>query len=226
MYKKVIDMTHTINNEMYIWPGQVISPDAVQKLYFHDTPGYEYEATMLHFSTHTGTHMDCNSHTNNINGQEVYFVDTKDPAFFIGSGKVVNCVGKASVTEKNEIGMDVLDGVDLDGVDFLFFYLDWDKKWGTRDYWLRYPNFSKELAHFLADHPTVRGVGLETPGCDPTEVEDLTIHKIYLAKDKTIFECVTNLDQLLDKSFTFIGLPLKIGGAEGSPIRAIAVLDD
>ena len=96
----------------------------------------------------------------------------------------------------------------------------------TRDYWLRYPNFNKELAHFLADHPTVRGVGLETPGCDPTEVEDLTIHKIYLSKDKTIFECVTNLDQLLGKDFTFIGLPRKIGGSEGSPIRAVAVLDD
>ena len=91
---------------------------------------------------------------------------------------------------------------------------------------MRYPNFNKELAHFLADHPTVRGVGLETPGCDPTEVEDLTIHKIYLSKDKTIFECVTNLDQLLGKDFTFIGLPLKICGSEGSPIRAVAVLDD
>ena len=34
-----------------------------------------------------------------------------------------------------------------------------------------------------------------------------------------------NLDQIGRPRFTFIGLPLRIRGATGSPIRAVAVLD-
>ncbi|MGI6204195.1 MAG: cyclase family protein [Anaerovoracaceae bacterium] len=223
MFKNVVDMTQTLDNDMYIWPGDKISPDAFQKIQCV-AEGDDYEASVIHCSTHTGTHMDCNSHTN-WNDGNVYFCETKDPAFFIGRAKVVDCRGKIIEGDQVEIGMDVMDGVDLEGVDFLFFYMDWAKKWGTKEFWLRYPIFTKELAQYLADLPDVRGVGLETPGCDPTETGDLSIHKTYLSKDKTIFECLTNMDKVMDRDFTFIGLPLKIKGSEGSPIRAVAVLD-
>jgi len=36
---------------------------------------------------------------------------------------------------------------------------------------------------------------------------------------------VVNLDQIGQPRFTFIGLPLRIKRATGSPIRAVAVLD-
>jgi len=36
---------------------------------------------------------------------------------------------------------------------------------------------------------------------------------------------LVNLDQIGRPRFTFIGLPLRIKGATGSPIRAVAVLD-
>jgi kynurenine formamidase len=40
-------------------------------------------------------------------------------------------------------------------------------------------------------------------------------------------ECLQNLDQLIGKGrFRFIGFPLKIKGGSGSPIRAVAFLDD
>ena len=40
-----------------------------------------------------------------------------------------------------------------------------------------------------------------------------------------IIENLVNLDQVGQPRFTFIGLPLRIKGATGSPIRAVAVLD-
>jgi arylformamidase len=40
-----------------------------------------------------------------------------------------------------------------------------------------------------------------------------------------IIENLVNLDQIGQARFTFIGLPLRIKGNTGSPIRAVAVLD-
>jgi kynurenine formamidase len=39
-------------------------------------------------------------------------------------------------------------------------------------------------------------------------------------------ENLCNLDKVVGKRFTFIGLPLKIRGGTGSPIRAIALLEE
>jgi hypothetical protein len=48
--------------------------------------------------------------------------------------------------------------------------------------------------------------------------------QILLSLRIPILEGLTNLDQLLGKQFRFIALPLKIAGADGSPVRAIAIL--
>jgi kynurenine formamidase len=39
-------------------------------------------------------------------------------------------------------------------------------------------------------------------------------------------ENLCNLDKVVGKRFTFIGLPLRIRQGTGSPIRAVAVLDN
>lgn len=42
----------------------------------------------------------------------------------------------------------------------------------------------------------------------------------------TPYENQANLDQLARKRFTFIGFPLRIQGSTGSPVHAVAVLED
>ena len=51
-------------------------------------------------------------------------------------------------------------------------------------------------------------------------------HTTCAERKITHVENLCNLDQLLGKRFTFIGLPLKIRKGTGSPIRAVAVLDE
>jgi kynurenine formamidase len=41
-----------------------------------------------------------------------------------------------------------------------------------------------------------------------------------------VIENLTNLERIGTSKFTFVGVPLKIRGASGSPIRAIAVVED
>jgi len=51
------------------------------------------------------------------------------------------------------------------------------------------------------------------------------VHKILLSENIPIIEGLINLDKVLGKRFQFIALPLKISGVDGSPIRAIALLN-
>ena len=54
--------------------------------------------------------------------------------------------------------------------------------------------------------------------------QSLPNHHILLSKEILIIENLNNLDQLIGKDFDFYGIPLKIGAADGSPIRAFAHL--
>ena len=66
------------------------------------------------------------------------------------------------------------------------------------------------------------GMDLPTPGRDFFE-----IHHILLARDveMVIVESLANLDKLPDE-FTFIGFPLNFADRDGSPIRAVALVEE
>lgn len=54
---------------------------------------------------------------------------------------------------------------------------------------------------------------------------DEELERRLLGKDVITYDGLVNLDQLpTDRSFTFVGLPLKIRSGDGSPVRAIAIL--
>ncbi len=219
MLKKVIDLTHTLNNDVKPWPG---APEPHFEKVGSVKAGDYCEVLKFTMTTHTGTHMDCQTHMVPFG----YYADTIDMSFFIGNGKCIDVRDKVhDVNGCAELGMDCLEGVDLTDVDFLFFYLGWADKWNEPDYFDNYPCIDKELAEYLSKQP-VRGIGFETPGIDPVPVEAFDVHKIYLKEQKTVIENLMNLDQLVGKKFTYIGLPLKLELGDGSPIRAVAVLDE
>ncbi len=67
-------------------------------------------------------------------------------------------------------------------------------------------------------------------GCDlasPDDPRDLTrpVHMILLGQGVLIMEHVAHLETLPAPRFQFVGVPLRIRGATGSPIRAIAIFE-
>jgi kynurenine formamidase len=94
-----------------------------------------------------------------------------------------------------------------------------------------------DSAKWLVEH-RVKCIGSNTPGVenfkrgvaqqwtDPKNQRVAwPVHKILLSQHIPIIEGLTNLDQLVGRRFRFIALPLKIAGVDGSPIRAVAVLE-
>ncbi len=53
----------------------------------------------------------------------------------------------------------------------------------------------------------------------------LSNHQVLLSTGKIVIENMTNLNQLIDKKFEFIGFPLKTKDGNGSPIRAAELLE-
>jgi kynurenine formamidase len=83
---------------------------------------------------------------------------------------------------------------------------------------------SAELAdHFVQKRVKSLGVDLPTPDCPDDRT--MPVHLRLLAAGITIVEGLKNLDLIAGRRFLYVGPPLKIIGATGSPIRPVAIIE-
>jgi kynurenine formamidase len=66
-------------------------------------------------------------------------------------------------------------------------------------------------------------VCIDSPSIDRGTDNNFPVHKILLSNQVLVVENLCNLEKLQDQYFTLIVTPLKLSGASGSPVRAIAV---
>ena len=70
-----------------------------------------------------------------------------------------------------------------------------------------------------------KGIGIDAISIDPIDSFELPMHRIVLGAGLVIVENLTNLEQLIDRTFRFAALPLKYENADGAPVRAVALVD-
>jgi kynurenine formamidase len=70
----------------------------------------------------------------------------------------------------------------------------------------------------------VRGVGIDTASIDRGQSTDFRAHRVLSKANVVVFENLANLDVLPARGAAFLGLPMKIRGGSGGPLRAIALL--
>ena len=122
---KVIDLTHTIRENMPVYPGT--EPPRLLPASTYEKDGFK--ETLLQMYTHTGTHIDPPAHL--YAGRTT--LDQFPPEQFIGKALVIDC---SSLKEGKAITMDALNPYreKVKEADFLLFYLGWDRFWGTDRY--------------------------------------------------------------------------------------------
>lgn len=210
---KVIDLTHTIQEDMPVYPGTETPRLAPANSYEKDG----FKETKLTMFTHTGTHMDPPAHL----FPDRTTLDQFPADQFIGMALVIDC---RELKEGDAITMAHLRqyGEKVDLADFLLFNLGWDKFWGTDAYFGDYPCIDEEvLDHIIAGR--YKGIGFDVIGLDPIADENLTRHKkLFREKDIVNIENLKNLHLCGDDLFHFSCFPLKIDNCDGSPIRAVA----
>lgn len=85
----VIDLTHTIREDMPVYPGT--EPPRLTTACTVSQCGYR--ETLLHMYSHTGTHMDAPAHM--MDGAPT--LDSFGPDRFVGRGYVLDCRGLSQI---------------------------------------------------------------------------------------------------------------------------------
>lgn len=209
---KLVDLTHTINEDMPVFPGTdqpQLSPVASL-----DLDGYR--ETLIRIFSHVGTHVDPPAHIFK-DGQTL---DTLPLSQFIGKAFVIDCThleagGTITMKEVETAGEEVKSA------DFLLFNTGWDRFWGSDEYFGNYPCIDDEVIEFITTGG-FKGIGLDVMGVDPIFDGNLFRHKKLLKHNVLIIENLTNLDQCGHSLFNFSCFPLKIKDCVGAPTRAVA----
>lgn len=213
---RVIDLTHTIQEAMPVYPGT--EPPKFTPANSYEKDGFK--ETLLQMYTHTGTHMDPPSHLY----PDRTSLDRFPPDQFLGRALVIDC---RDLREGDAIALERVRryGEKAEQADFLLFNLGWDQRWGTDSYFGDYPCVDDETLEFII-HGNYKGIGFDTIGLDPIADENLTRHKkLFKSRDIVNIENLKDLALCGDDLFWFSCCPLKLENCDGSPIRAIAWLD-
>lgn len=208
----LIDLSHTIVTGMPQWPGDR-QPLAIHRISLHGEDSHMSSA--LQFGCHVGTHIDAPLHF--LDGQPG--IDQLPLDRFWGPGVVVRAGdGEAA----RPLGPEAIDGVDLEGIDFVLFDTGWARHWGTPRYYAEWSFLTPALAELLAA-TGLKGVGLDTPSLDP--YGGSIAHDTCAPAGMINIENLANLRSLPTRGFNLVVMPLKLGGTEASPVRALALVD-
>jgi kynurenine formamidase len=188
---------------------------------------YSYTNRLLTFGDHTSTHVDAPLHFDARPGAK----DISEVALDRFYGRAI-CV---DVTETARPGW--IDPADIEAGlrkhdlaiapnDIVLLYTDHYRKTYPRpEYFNDYPGLSREAAVWLSEQG-VRNFGVEGPNAGHPSDREFEVHVVCRDTGMIHMEGLANLDQVVGKRFIFAGFPLKIRDGSGSPIRAVAILDE
>jgi kynurenine formamidase len=180
----------------------------------------------LEMGEHTGTHVDAISHmARQYRGQSI---DTMPLTMFYTEGICLNLSHKRlrELIEPDDLER-ALSGADLEikPGDTVLLYTDhYRRAFGTGD-WFNGPGISTEAARWLGQQG-IAAFGVETASPGVRDVSNKEVHHTCGELGFTHYENMVNLHHLIGRGrFRFMGLPLKIRGGTGSPVRAVAVFE-
>lgn len=210
----IIDLSQSINSDIKLYPG---SPN----VYFlkwskYSIDGYDSEAIFL--STHTGTHMDAPSHF--IEGAES--IDDIDVNRFVMENVHLLKIFKSSnqlITAEDIIN----SNIDIKENDSIVFSTGWEHNYNSDNYISSNPGLSPQAATYLSNKK-INAVAIDSPSIDSGIESEFPVHQILLKNNIIIIENICNLAQIDKKNFKLIAIPLKLRGASGSPVRALAII--
>lgn len=201
----VYDITLTVRPGMAVWPQDTAF--ALQPTLRIDQGG-SCNVSRLTLSPHTGTHADAFLHVTDT-GSDMASMALEA---YLGPARVLDTPGDGPIDAVR------LNTLFWEGAERLLFR--------TRPQGQPADPYAPPFAHFLPDavaemaRAGVRLVGLDTPSMDEFHSKTLASHQALVRHGIAILE---NLDlaAVPPGDYELIALPLKLAGADGSPVRAI-----
>ena len=208
---RLIDLTQTLTAESLSYPGD--SPGLKLKSIDTGLPAMHL-SQIVSFDPHCGTHIDAPLHF--MPGGK----DVSDLPLGVLPAEVIKCAGPVITSA-------MLPSRGLQGKAVLFS-TGWASRMGTAAYFDGYPALTKDAANHLVE-AGIALVGIDTPSVDPANAHpEYPAHRALLGAGIPIVEGLCGLAQLIDEPgpIRFAAFPLKVRGLEGSPVRAVAILQE
>lgn len=201
---KIYDISRPISTRTAVWPGDA-TPDIGWSARIEE--GSSVNVGVIRLSTHTATHVDAPLHY----VTDGHAVDAYDLDVFIGEAALIDVSGMGA------LGAGVLDLIPAEATRVLFrtgHSSAGDDEW--RD---DFASFTPDLIDRLAERG-VKLIGTDAPSVDTAESTELPVHHT-LARHG-----IANLENLQLSGvpvgvYEIIALPLRIAGADASPVRAV-----
>ena len=211
---KYLDLTLTVSESIPNFPGSP-SPQFIAWSTIKDD-GYNLE--LLFLSSHTGTHLDAPYHFTK-KGAKIHQIPVTR---LIGVALLIKIkkVKDQTITKKDLLDFERKNG-EIKNFSSIIFFTDWQKNLNKKFYFTNNPGLSKSATNYLVSKK-INLVGIDSPSIDLGTDKRFTVHKILAKNNILIVENLSNLEKIPTLEFDFIILPLKLKGATGSPVRAIA----
>ena len=214
---KILDLTLTISNKIPTFPGSP-QPNFIPWEKIKDD-GYNLE--LLFLSSHTGTHLDAPYHFLE-KGSKIHEISLKklvSEAVLIKSRKKRN----ETITKTDIQKFEKKHGK-IESFSSVVFWTGWQRNLQKDNYFTKNPGLSVSAANYLASKK-IGLVGIDSPSIDLGTDFKFPVHQIFAKKGMLIVENLANLEKIKSWKFHLVVLPLKLKGATGSPVRAIAFVD-
>ena len=228
---EIIDLTQEIYTGMPIFPGMPEVNITVHVTHeewdgITDSDTLTPAVNRLEMGEHTGTHVDAFNHmARQFRGQSM---DTMPLTMFYTEGICLDLSHKGlrELIEVEDLARALSDAkLGIKPGDTVLLYTDhYRRAFGTAD-WDNGPGISAGAARWLGQQ-RIAAFGVETMSPGVRHVSNKEVHLICGEMGFTHYENLVNLHSLIGRGrFCFIGLPLKIRGGTGSPVRAVAVFE-
>jgi arylformamidase len=224
---KLVDLTVEIHDGFQSHPSHARTVVMNFVTHAFSAPRYQppckgFASKLLVMSDHAGTHVDAPFHFYDDGDT----IEATPPEQLLGPAVVIDAadaVGEEGVTDVLLQRLAAQQEVEVRRGDIVLVRT-WKGPWGGEGFHDA-KGVALSGARWLVDR------GAKVIGTDISILErdnrDMgrPVHLFMLARKVPIIENLVNLDQIGARRFFFIGLPLKIRGATGSPIRAVAITD-
>ncbi len=211
MPRAIIDITPSLSAATPVFPGD---PSFERRIVVSMMSGEASSSVSAAFlPLHAGAHMDAPLHV--VPG-----------GFDIADVPLTYCMGEAFVVDCTEPHVDCPRLIGFDEASRLFEEENLPERilFKTRNKALEswtadFAALSSELVSALVERG-VKLIGLDVPSIDPAESETLPAHHAALDRGVVILENL-QLAHVKAGRYELIALPLKMPGAEASPVRAV-----
>ena len=230
---RLIDLSQEIFAGMTVFSGhpQVAMEAAItheERSGISDAAQVSPVVNALSLSEHVGTHVDSFNHFSSTYRENS--IDTLPLEMFYTEAL---CLDLSHIPPKGLIEVADIevalrqDGLEIRPGDTVLLHTDhYRRTYGTPAFATDWPGISAAVSRFVGAQK-VSAFGVESLGPGIPGISNAEVHTICGEMGYTHYENLVNLHLLVGQGrFRFIAFPLKIRGGTGSPVRAVAVLEE